>query len=232
MISFVALRDGGRIAYETRGKQRDPSILLLRPLGGSMTSWSIFADALAEHLRVVSFDVRGVGRSSAAPWSATTRTMASDAREVLDAIGISRAHVYGISLGGMVATWLAIDSPARVARLALASTLPKGTMLRRRGALAALSLLASAHPSSPRSLAVLLSAAARHDALGELARIEADTLVLAGQRDRMLGRTSQDALVERIPRSRLVIVPGAGHDVSAESPERVARLVIAHVLET
>lgn len=229
MTSFATLRDGGRVAYETRGKQLDPAIVLLRPLGGAMTSWSIFADALAARLRVVAFDLRGVGRSSPAPWRTTTRSMADDAREVLDALEISRAHVYGISLGGMVAQWLAIDSPARVGALVLASTLPKGTMLRPLGAPQALGLLVGARPSA-RSLPVLLAAAARHAATAELARIEADTLVLAGERDRMIPRAARERMLERIPRSRLEIVPGAGHDVSAETPEHVARLVLDHVL--
>jgi len=52
--------------------------------------------------------------------------MARDAITLLDALGIARAHVYGISLGGMVASWLAIESPSRVDRLVLASTTPRG----------------------------------------------------------------------------------------------------------
>lgn len=55
-----------------------------------------------------------------------TRTMARDALAVLDHVGMPRVSVFGISLGGMVATWLAADAPARVATLVLASTLPRG----------------------------------------------------------------------------------------------------------
>ena len=106
-------------------------ILLLRPLGGSTLSWGPFAEALAAELRVITFDP---------PARATTRAMAEDARRVLDEHGVQRAHVFGISLGGMVATWLAIDHAARVDRLVLVSTLPKGTMFRHDVALRALSI--------------------------------------------------------------------------------------------
>jgi 3-oxoadipate enol-lactonase len=106
-------------------------ILLLRPLGGSTLSWGAFKDALETRLRVITFDPRP---------RATTRAMADDAQRVLDEHGVSRAHVFGISLGGMVATWLAIDHAARVDRLVLASTLPKGTMFRHDMAFRALSL--------------------------------------------------------------------------------------------
>ena len=130
---FVALRDGGRLSYAVSPEADDTlPLLLLRPLGGSMTLWDELASALARHHRVIAFDPRGVGDSSAAPWRCSTRQMAHDARELLDALAVPRAHVFGLSLGGMVASWLAIDQPARVAHLILASTLPRPGSVSRR----------------------------------------------------------------------------------------------------
>ena len=119
---------GGQLAYTVRGE--GPPILLLRPLGGSMLSWDRFADALAERTRVIAFDPRGVGEPTPAPLTVTTRDMARDAVALLDHLTIARTHVYGISLGGMVASWLAVNAPARVDRLILASTMPHGTEIR------------------------------------------------------------------------------------------------------
>jgi len=127
-MSLAALPDGGHLAYEVRGA--GIPLLLLRPLGGSMASWGRFADELAEHTSILAFDPRGTGGSSSALYGTTTRGMARDALFLLDYLGIDRAHVYGISMGGMVASWLAVDAPERVARLILASTLPQGTMIR------------------------------------------------------------------------------------------------------
>lgn len=119
------LEDGGRLAYSERGSGEP--VLLLRPLGGSMRAWGIFAESLARTLHVIMFDPRGAaGGSSRAPLRTSTRSMARDARALLDHLGLPRVHVYGISLGGMVASWLAVDAPERVARLVLASTLPRG----------------------------------------------------------------------------------------------------------
>jgi 3-oxoadipate enol-lactonase len=126
-VRGVDLPDGGRIAVAVRGK--GPPVLLLRPLGGSLVSWGPFADALARRCRVIAFDPRGAGDSSPPPLGTTTRSMAVDALAVLDALAIERAHVYGLSLGGMVASWVAIDAPGRVARLVLASTPVRGSML-------------------------------------------------------------------------------------------------------
>jgi pimeloyl-ACP methyl ester carboxylesterase len=128
-VRLVELPDGGRLAVDVSGPERAPAVLLLRPLGGWRASWNGFATALARSLRVIAFDPRGSGDSSAARLS-STRAMARDALSVLDALAIERAHVYGLSLGGMVATWLALDAPDRVERLVLASTAAWGGAFR------------------------------------------------------------------------------------------------------
>jgi pimeloyl-ACP methyl ester carboxylesterase len=121
-MTTVRLRDGGHLAVRDRGE--GAPLLLLRPLGGSMALWGSFGDRLAERFRVIAFDPRGVGGSSDVPATMSTRRMAEDALAVLDSLAIERAHVFGISLGGMVATFLAADHGARVDRLVLASTMP------------------------------------------------------------------------------------------------------------
>lgn len=90
-----------------------------------MALWGRFADRLADTRRVIAFDPRGVDRSTGASWGLTTRSLAADAVAVLRGLGVARADVFGLSLGGMVASWLAIDAPDRVDALVLASTLPR-----------------------------------------------------------------------------------------------------------
>jgi 3-oxoadipate enol-lactonase len=98
-----------------------------------MLVWGDFASRLAKALRVVSFDPLGVGRSSDVPLWYTTRDMAGDAAQVLDHLGIASAHVFGLSLGGMVASYVALDFTARVRSLVLASTIPEPEALSLRG---------------------------------------------------------------------------------------------------
>jgi pimeloyl-ACP methyl ester carboxylesterase len=97
-----------------------------------MALWGELEVRLACSLRVVAFDPRGVGESSDVPFGHSTRDMARDAVSLLDALAIPRAHVFGLSLGGMVASWIAIDAPDRVERLVLASTLPRASAVSRR----------------------------------------------------------------------------------------------------
>ena len=71
------------------------------------------------------YDHRGTGQSDkpkSPPYS--TRQFAADAIAILDEIGVERAHIYGISMGGRIGQWLAIDYPTRVGALILGCTTP------------------------------------------------------------------------------------------------------------
>ncbi|MBA3523457.1 MAG: 3-oxoadipate enol-lactonase [Geodermatophilaceae bacterium] len=106
---------------EVEGPPGAPWLVLLNSLGTSTRMWDAPAGPLAEQFRVVRVDARGHGRSPASP-DGTTLTVAdlgTDLLAALDRLGVDRAHVAGVSLGGMTAMWLAAHHPDRVARLAL-----------------------------------------------------------------------------------------------------------------
>lgn len=131
---LLALSDRGQIAYQIHGPNSGGiPVLLIRPLGGTVALWGEFRELLARELRVISFDLRGTGHSSPDRAWPSTRTLAQDSLQVLAQLGLARAHVFGISLGGMIATWLAVLAPARVARLCIASAPARGLELSRAG---------------------------------------------------------------------------------------------------
>lgn len=102
-------------------------MLLVMGLGMNATGWWRTIPVLADAgLRVLAFDNRGVGRSDRPAGPYTTSEMADDAVAVLDAAGVVRAHVYGISLGGMISQEIALRHPDRVERLVLGATTPGG----------------------------------------------------------------------------------------------------------
>lgn len=179
--------EGPRLALEVSGAHGGTPVLLLRPPGGSVVMWGAFRAALAARLRVIAFDRSGEGESDDPPRFVSTRGMGREALAVLDGLGVRRAHVFGVSLGGMAATWLAIDAPERVARVCLASTPDTGLDLR---------------------------------------RVRAPVLVLAGERDELIGAAPQLALARGIPWATLETVRGAGHDITLESPLAVAERVL------
>lgn len=174
----VALPDGAWLAYEEHGARHGGvPVLLLRPLVGAMALWGGFLDALASRLRVIAFDPRGTGASSDAPADATTRDLARDPVALLDALGEPAAHVFGISFGAMVATWLAIDAPERVARLCLASAGPTGFTLTASGLARGISMAATAltpgDGAASRLAAEVLSRDVRENDPARVAEVEA-----------------------------------------------------------
>ncbi len=136
----VARANGLDIAYETVGNPDDPPILLVMGLGAQLTLWNEqFVAALAGHgLRVVMYDNRDVGLSTDfGAWGAadipaamaaaftgkpitapyTLTDMARDGLGLMDTLGIAKAHVLGLSMGGMIVQLMAGWHPARVTSL-------------------------------------------------------------------------------------------------------------------
>ena len=119
--------NGIQIEAERLGDPDAPAILLIRGLGTQLCQWpQPFLDGLADALQVVVFDNRDVGLSqkfddpvagSAVAPSYLLRDMAADSIGVLDALEIERAHVFGISMGGMIAQELASRFPERTRSL-------------------------------------------------------------------------------------------------------------------
>lgn len=112
--------EGTKIYWEEHGSGEP--LLLIMGLGYSLDMWHRALPVLAEHYRVVAFDNRGVGRSDVPPGPYTIAKMASDAAAVMDAARIDKAHVFGVSMGGMIAQEFAIQYPARVQSLVLGCT--------------------------------------------------------------------------------------------------------------
>ncbi len=114
--------NGIDIYYEEHGSGEP--LLLIMGWGGNAATWNPQVEGLAKHFRVIAFDNRGVGRTSAPEGPYTTSQMACDVVGLLDGLGIPKAHVFGISMGGMVAQELAIEHPKRIDTLMLGCTTP------------------------------------------------------------------------------------------------------------
>ena len=112
-----------RIHYQDTG-EGEP-LLLLNGWTGSGLIWpQAWVDDLARDFRLLRVDNRGTGHSGITEEPFTISDMALDAVSVLDAEGLDRAHVFGLSMGGMIAQTIALEHPERVRTLVLAATAP------------------------------------------------------------------------------------------------------------
>ena len=191
---------------------------------------------LARRLCVIAFDPRGTGPSSDADVTTTTRDMACDAVSVLDALSVPRAHVFGISFGAMVATWMAIDSAERVDRLCLASAGPTGLSLAPSGLARDVVMVASAllpgEQANARLPGVVLSENVRDD---QPERVEAIEAAAAGEpTDRIelakhaLAAARHDARDELYRIVAPTLVLGGDHDeLLGEAPTLALAAAIA-----
>jgi 3-oxoadipate enol-lactonase len=121
-MPYAVSTDGTRIHYQSFGRPRAPSVLMIQGLGTDKHGWDLQRYVFAMRYRVIAFDNRGAGRSDKPFSTYSLEQMADDAVAVLDAVGVDRAHVMGASMGGVIAQILAIRSPERVLSLTLACT--------------------------------------------------------------------------------------------------------------
>jgi len=236
-------------------------LLLIPGLGTTCRLWDSSAPELAQHFSLILPDLRDVGKSVGKRTPRMLSDFSSDLIELLDALQVERAHVLGISLGGVIAQRLAIDHPGRVDRLVLLSCsnrfVPYITeMMRLLGKmLGGISLVAyqrtmellgtapeyfDAHQDeiaqkiavtrksqiSRRAVLRQLRCLAVSEPAAQDYRIEAPTLVLAGEYDVLVPNCYARRMAADIPGSEFEIIPGCGHNPMEEAPERVLPRII------
>ena len=114
--------DGVEIAYDAWGRRDGPPVLLIQGLGTDSRGWALQRMAFGRRYRCFAPDNRGVGQTGQPPRPYSLEQMANDALAVLDAEGVSSAHIVGASMGGVIAQIIGVMHPARARSLVLACT--------------------------------------------------------------------------------------------------------------
>jgi len=225
-------------------------LLMLHSLGTDLRVWDAQAEAFAGSFRVIRPDMRGHGLTTVTPGPYSIAGLARDAIAVLDALSIGKAHVAGLSIGGMIAQSLAAQAPDRVASLLLvdtALTIPPPALWRERAAIvraqgiAAIADAVMARWVTPEFLdapaaqglrtmllrtpaegyAAAAEAVAVADLTDSTSRLHVPTLVLVGERDAATPPEAARALAQAIPNARLETIAGAAHIPNDEQAEAV-----------
>lgn len=114
--------DGVRLTYRLDGTDDSPPIVLINSLGTDLRMWNPQIATLSRSFRVLRYDIRGQGQSGVSDEAVTIERLGLDLLVLLDELSIARAHICGLSLGGMIALWLAVHHPERIERALFANT--------------------------------------------------------------------------------------------------------------
>ena len=243
--------DGARMDYIRFGSGARVLILLpglgdgLRTVAGTALPMALLYRKFSKRYTVYAFS-----RREPLAAGCTTRDMANHQAKAMEALGIGRADILGVSMGGMIAQWLAIDHPERVGKLILTVTCPEPNPIltesvqewvalakagnhagfmdsnlrriyseryyRRNRWLTPL-VGALTKPKSYGRFFMQADACLTHDALAELPKIKARTLVIGGEKDLALGGEASRILAAHIPGAELRMYPQWGHGLYEEA---------------
>ena len=246
------------VSYTVDGAADAPVVVLSNSLGATRGMWDPQVPALAERFRVVTYDTRGHGDSPAPTGPYTLDDLVDDLVALLDEVGAERAHVAGLSLGGMTAMRLAIREPDRVHRLALLATsaepdptpfLERAAAVRSGGTAPLAPAVASRwvtpgyaaeHPDLVARLEAMIAGAddegyaaccevvAAVDLLADLGGITAPTLVVSGKEDPALPPEHQQRIADGIAGAELLTVSPGAHLPNLEQPGQVTGALLGH----
>ena len=234
----VMTNNGYDIGYDEAGRGDLTPIVFLHGVGSDKSVWHLQLDHFGRTRRTVAFDYPGYGESDPAPKGMTRDDYASAIISAMHELGIDRAHICGLSLGGVVAIAMHHADADRCASLILADTFaahPQGRAIYERSVTASENLRALAEarvdvllaqPAAPRVRREVVETMARIDpaayCIGAEAvwladqrdragEIRVPTLVLVGDKDLVTPVDLSSELVDLIPDARMQVIRGAGH---------------------
>lgn len=200
------------IYYEILGAGEP--LVLIAGLNSDHKLYRSVLPRLAASHQVIVFDNRGVGRSSKPDIPYSIEMMAGDTAGLLDALGITEAHILGTSMGGRIAVALALQHPHHVKSLILVSTVMtmKGVprTLSRRLTFLMLRIPAIRGPHPYYVLIRQMAASRAFDCMDRLGEIQVPTLILHGKRDKSVPYPLVEAMHRGIKGSEMITFNG-GH---------------------
>ena len=241
----VTTASGYAIGVETAGAGRAVPIVFLHGVGSDKSVWKPQLEHFGANRQAVALDYPGYGESDPARPGSTRDDFAAAIVAAMDALGIQRAHMCGLSLGGVVAVAVNHAAPDRCASLILADSFavhPDGQAIYDRSIAASASMSELAAARTPALLAPGASEDLRQEVRETMARIDPEafrigaeavwladqrdraaqiavpTLVLVGGEDRVTPPELSEELAALIAGAEMRTLAGAGHLANIERP--------------
>ena len=255
-MSRVLTSSGHSIGFLEAGEGNLTPIVFLHGVGSDKSVWHPQLAHFARERRAIAFDYPGYGDSDPAPEGTTRDDYAAAIFAAMHELGVDRAHVCGLSLGGVVAIAMHHADARRCASLILADTFaehPDGRAIYDRSLAGSRDLpamaearvdLLIAQPADPQVRREVVETMSRIDPAAyrsgaeavwladqreRAAAIRVPTLVLCGAEDRVTPPALSTALTELIPGAQYELIEGAGHLTNLECPDEFNTLVGAFI---
>lgn len=241
--------NGFDINYKILGKGEP--LLLIIGLSFSLLDWGTkLPELLSQHYQVILFDNRDAGQSSQATAPYPIADMADDVAGLLDALGISKAHIFGVSMGGMIAQHFALNHADKLSKLILGCTMAGGNcsefgsfsevltgnslellfpiefIQANPVQLAEFFQITVPYHSRGSALSRQLQAMNDHDTCDRLGKITAPTLVITGDSDRVIPPKNSAILTQKISGAKQEIIKDAAHAFCFSHPDPVATAIV------
>ena len=244
-MARLTLASGGAIGVEQAGSGTAVPIIFLHGVGSDKSVWAPQLEHFSAERRALAFDYPGYGESDPAPAGTTRDDYAAAILAAMDALEIDRAHVCGLSLGGVIAIAMHHAAPERCASLILADSFavhPDGQAIHERSVAASeqMSELAAARTPvllapgasedlhaqvrdtmariDPEAFRIGAEAVWLADQRERVAAIRVPALILVGDQDTVTPPELSAELADAIPGAELVVLAGAGHLSNIERP--------------
>ena len=253
---------GGTLSYQVLGK--GPPLVMLRGLGRTVRHWAGYEQEMAKKFRVLVTDLRGMGESERKHGIFdTVWNYADDLALVMDAAGMTSAHVMGVSLGGMATLAMGLRYPERTQSIIAINSSIGGQNLQRITIDASLFLLKGLVTRSTSLQPILVDLlvgkecsekrrselAQAYDVIAQdqglfagtvvkqllaavrfapgkyLKDLKVPTFVIYGSEDRFVPIRNSQNLAKLIPHAKIFVIPGAGHEISADKGPELAKAV-------
>lgn len=247
--------NGVTLNYAVEGPEGAPVVAFSNSLGTTLAMWDAQARALSSTFRCLRYDTRGHGGSPVVETAFAVDDLAADLGALLDALGIAKAHVVGLSLGGMTGQVLAATRPDLVDKLVLVATsahMPPESAWRERaetvrargmaavadgvitrwftpagrdGAGARETLRILVEEIDPAGYARACEAIGRMDLRGLIGAITAPTLVISGADDPATPPAMGEEIHVKVAGSHFTVMERAAHLIAVERPDELTALI-------
>lgn len=251
--------NGIRMNYEISGQEGEFVVVLSHSLGCSLQMWRPQIGSLEPYFRLLRYDTRGHGNTEAPSGAYTLEQLAEDGLGLIDALGVDKVHWVGLSMGGMIGQYIALNHPERLRSLTLCDTaamIPEEAQpvwqeridrARNKGMGAlvqetmerwftpsclgqnppGVQLIRDLFLATPVAGYIGCSEAIRNlNYLERLHQIKLPTLIMVGEDDPGTPVAASEAMHERIPDSKMVILPSARHLSNIEQSEAFNRALL------